>query len=150
MKKVVIDTNLLINGSKDDFNFGNRIVDEVIRGKIQAFANTLTLKENRYVAKKKIEDPNYWNKLQRYFAKINVVDTGNLKLSVVEDPEDNKLVESGVAAGAEYLISSDKHLLRLEKFNNLSIVSPDQFWNIYQEDSGESWRQWMNQFINNQ
>ncbi|MEK9180644.1 MAG: putative toxin-antitoxin system toxin component, PIN family [Patescibacteria group bacterium] len=146
MIKVVIDTNLLIDGSADEFNFGNRIVDEVIEGRIQAFANVQTLKENRFIAQKKITDGDYLDKLTRYFEKVKIVENG-VRLRIVEDPDDNKLLESAIAANAEYLISSDKHLLNLEKFQNVKIVAPAHFWNIYQEESGETWKQWLGQFI---
>lgn len=40
-----------------------------------------------------------------------------------EDPEDNRILECAVEAGAEFIISGDKHLLRLGAFENIRIVT---------------------------
>jgi putative PIN family toxin of toxin-antitoxin system len=147
MFKVVIDTNLLINGSHDDYNYANRIIDAVIDGKVLAFANRATLAENCLMAGKKVTDMDYKKKLDIYFEKVRTVGDATERLAVVEDPDDNKLVESAVAAEANYVISSDRHLLKLGHYDGIPVVSPQQFWNIFQEESGDSWKEWIGQFI---
>jgi putative PIN family toxin of toxin-antitoxin system len=145
--KVVIDTNLLIDGSNDDYNFGSRIIDDVISGKLEAFANRKTLAENQHMARRKISDENYLEKLNTFFAAIQPVES-DIHLDVVEDYDDNKILESAVAADCEYLITSDNHLLKLQKYDNVKIVTPSAFWGVYQEENGNSWKQWLNDFIN--
>src|SRR3989344_5474918 len=146
MYKVVIDTNLLIDGSEDSYNYGNRIIDSVIAGHIEAYANRATLAENRKIAPEKIRDQNYLNKLNYFFDAMRVVDRGE-RLEVVEDHEDNKFVEAAVAAGADYIISADQHLLKLGKYQGVKIVSPAEFWNIYQHETGDGWMKWIRDFI---
>src|SRR3989338_2070303 len=146
--RVVIDTNLLIDGVKDDFNYGNRVIDLVLAGKIQAFANRATLRENKLIAGKKVKDLDYSEKLEKYFEKVQVTNSYGLdSIDVVEDKEDNKLVESAVASGADYLISSDKHLLKLESYKGVKMVRPQEFVNLYEEESGSGWNQWIGDFI---
>ncbi|MEO8065617.1 MAG: putative toxin-antitoxin system toxin component, PIN family [Candidatus Doudnabacteria bacterium] len=145
MYKVVIDTNLLIDGASDFYNFGNRIIDLVIGGQIEAYANAGTLRENKFLAHKKIEDEGYLKKLEYFFDVVQKVEAGD-RLDVVEDSEDNKILESAVAAGADYLITSDHHLLKLEKFRGIRMVRPAEFWHIY-EDEGIGWMKWMRDFI---
>ena len=146
--RVVIDTNLLIDGVKDDFNYGNRVIDLVLAGKIQAFANRATLRENKLIAGKKVKDLDYSEKLEKYFEKVQVTNSYGLdSIDVVEDKEDNKLVESAVASGADYLISSDKHLLKLESYKGVKMVRPQEFVNLYEEESGLGWNQWIGDFI---
>ena len=147
MFKVVIDTNLLIDGSVDDYNYGNRIVDAVIEGKVSAFANVPTLRENQLISDLKIKDAEYRKKLREFFGKIHRVDSAGIKLDLVEDPEDNKLIESAVAAKADYLLSSDRHLLRLGQYEGIKILSPEAFWAFYQEEGGAAWKQWLAQFV---
>ncbi|MBI2607802.1 MAG: putative toxin-antitoxin system toxin component, PIN family [Candidatus Doudnabacteria bacterium] len=146
MFKVVIDTNLLIDGSEDAYNYGNRIIDAVIAGHIQAFANRKTLRENQFIAPQKITDQNYLQKLNYFFASVNVVDRSE-RLNVVEDEEDNKFVEAAIEAGADYIITADQHLLKLEKYNGIKIVRPAEFWNTYQDESGDGWTKWLKDFI---
>jgi predicted nucleic acid-binding protein len=67
-------------------------------------------------------------------------------LQVVEDRADNKILESAVAVDADFLITSDRHLLKLEKFRGIRIVRPAEFWSRY-EDEGEGWIKWIKDFI---
>lgn len=147
MLKVVLDTNLLINGSVDDYSYACRIIDAVNAGELSAFANLATLRENRLIAELKIKDPDYRKKLQEFFGKIHRVAPPSVRLAVVEDPEDDKLVESAVAARADFLISSDRHLLDLQEFAGVKVVTPETFWARYQEASGGAWKDWLGSFI---
>lgn len=46
-------------------------------------------------------------------------------LSVVKaDPDDNKILECAVEAGADMIISMDKHLLKLKMYEGIAIVHP--------------------------
>ncbi|PIR96827.1 MAG: putative toxin-antitoxin system toxin component, PIN family [Candidatus Doudnabacteria bacterium CG10_big_fil_rev_8_21_14_0_10_41_10] len=144
--RVVIDTNLLIDGAGDDFNYGNRIIDEVIAGRVQVFANRATLKENRLLASLKIKDVKYLEKLEEFFNAIKQVKSDK-RLNIVEDKEDNKLVESAVTAKVDFLISADRHLLKLEKYGRIQMVTPQEFWNKYEDQSGNAWKNWVDQFI---
>ncbi|MGE5392123.1 MAG: putative toxin-antitoxin system toxin component, PIN family [Candidatus Saccharibacteria bacterium] len=146
MYKIVIDTNLLIDGSEDDYNFGNRIIDEVLSGKLAAYANRPTLKENRFLVSQKVKDKEYRDKLDRYFEMVNLVD-GSERLSVVDDPEDNKLLESAVAAQADYLLSSDRHLLKIGEYRGIKVLPPSGFWSVYQEETDKGWDSWLKSFI---
>src|SRR3989344_6370000 len=123
MLKVVIDTNVLIDASEDFYRYANRILDEVIAGDIEAYANSGTLRENRLIAKRKILDEGYSRKLEYFFAVVKPVDPIK-RLTIVEDPQDNKILESAVVANADFLITSDQHLLKLEEYQGTKIVRP--------------------------
>ena len=52
-----------------------------------------------------------------------------MKLRVVnEDAEDNKILECAMAAGAEIIVSGDKHLLEIGKFRKTRILTPTEFF----------------------
>jgi putative PIN family toxin of toxin-antitoxin system len=145
MLKLVIDTNLLIDGADDFYNFGNRIIDLVISGNVEAYANKATLAENRLLSRQKITDDGYLKKLHYFFDVVKTVN--NIPhLDEVEDPDDNKILESAVGCHADYLITSDRHLLKLEKYKGTKIVRPGEFWSRY-EDEGEGWAKWLKSFI---
>lgn len=145
--KIVLDTNLLIDGESDDYNYGSRIIDAVLEGKIEAFANQATLRENKLMARKKIHDEAYLEKVYQFFESVQLAPNVDHRLHVVEDPQDNKILESAVVVEADYLVTSDKHLLKIENYKNIKIVNPSQFWNVYQENTGDAWDSWMKQFI---
>lgn len=144
--RIVIDTNALIDASSDAYHYASRIIDLVISGQVQAYANKSTLKENQFLSSKKISDDGYLKKLEYFFNAVLPVDSGERLQVVTDDPQDNKILESAVASKADYLITSDKHLLRLEKFRGTKIVRPNEFWSIY-ADEGEGWTRWLRDFI---
>lgn len=50
-----------------------------------------------------------------------------IKLDVVkEDPDDNKILECASESKSDYVITYDKHLLRIKKFDNIQIITPEE------------------------
>jgi len=60
---------------------------------------------------------------------IRIVKTSRIKI-IKNDPADNKFIEAAFDANADYIVSGDKHLLKLSKFNNIPIISPNVFYNL--------------------
>lgn len=46
---------------------------------------------------------------------------------VAADPADDRVLECAVAAQADFILSGDKHLLTLESFGKIPILSPGAF-----------------------
>ena len=141
--KIVIDTNVLINGFKDDYSYEKKIIDAVISGELEAYANKQTLQENRLISSQLISNDDYKSQLNNFFSQLNWV-VNRRQIRIVRDPEDNKILESAVEAGAEYLITSDNDLLRLEGYQGVQIINPGQFWAKYKDEGRDLWKQWTN------
>jgi putative PIN family toxin of toxin-antitoxin system len=57
-----------------------------------------------------------------------------VQLNVIkEDPDDDKILECAVTAGSDYIVSGDKDLLRLGKYDAITIVSVSDFLNVIAE-----------------
>ena len=141
--KVVLDTNVLINGFKDEYSYEKKIIDAVIAGEIEAYANRQTLRENKLIANQLIDNDDYRRDLDSLFAQINWV-VNRRQIHAVADPEDNKILESAVEAEADFLITSDNELLRLEEYQDVKIINPGQFWAKYKDEGMDLWKQWTN------
>ena len=51
-----------------------------------------------------------------------------VELSVIEkDPSDDRYLECAVASGASYIVTGDDHLLDLEEYGGVAILSPVEF-----------------------
>ena len=48
-------------------------------------------------------------------------------VTVCRDPDDNKFLEAAIAAGAEYLVTSDKDLRDIGEYEGVKIRSPAEF-----------------------
>jgi putative PIN family toxin of toxin-antitoxin system len=59
-----------------------------------------------------------------------VIQPVNLFSVIRADPSDNKILDCAYAAHAHYIISGDQHLLKMSKFKNILILSPQKFINI--------------------
>ena len=52
---------------------------------------------------------------------------------IKRDPDDDKILACAVTAQAEWLISGDDHLLSLERYKGIPIVTPSQFSRIWEK-----------------
>ncbi len=46
---------------------------------------------------------------------------------VKDDPEDNRVLECALASGSRYIVSGDKHLLRIGRHGSLEILKVRNF-----------------------
>jgi putative PIN family toxin of toxin-antitoxin system len=61
---------------------------------------------------------------------IAITTPGDLLLSVVDDPSDNRYLECAVEGNATHLVSGDRDLLRLGRFEGIAIVTPQAFLEV--------------------
>ncbi len=64
-------------------------------------------------------------------AHADLVVPERLKGPVCEDPHDDKFIECAIAGKAEFIISGDKHLLKVSGYRGIEIISPRQFMDKY-------------------
>ena len=51
-----------------------------------------------------------------------------IELNVLsDDPDDNRVLEAAVAGGASHVVTGDRHLLDLESYEQVEVVSPVRF-----------------------
>ena len=56
------------------------------------------------------------------------------KLNVVkEDSDDNRILECAVEGKVNYIISQDNHLLKLREFQEIKILTPEEFLKIIEK-----------------
>jgi len=123
--KIVLDANVFIAAF-----LAKGLASEILKlgekGKIKIFASDEILKEveDKLVNKAKL-DALYVRKLINH-TEISVSKVRpTKKLSVVKiDPEDNKIIECAVEAGANLIVTMDKHLLKMKSYERIGIVHP--------------------------
>ena len=140
--KVVLDTNVLIDAFRDEYSYQKRIINEIINGSIQAFANSQTLRENHLILGRLVQDESYKRELDNLFSKITWVENKR-QVHIVSDPEDNKILESAVQAHADYLITEDHALLEIKEYGGVKIVESIVFWKMYEEINDNPWQKWV-------
>lgn len=129
IKKAVVDTNIFISAFVYPSGTIREIIQLAMKRKIEIFVSGAILHEYSRVLQEKFN----WTQEE---IRINLaVISGftrlcnpDIKLDVVAaDDDDNKIIECAVCAGAEVIVSGDKHLLELQKYKNIRIIKPADF-----------------------
>jgi putative PIN family toxin of toxin-antitoxin system len=132
--KITLDTNVLISALISNGK-SRRLLFEIVRER-----NELTL--SREILAEVVEisrDP----KIQRYVTEeeatsflrdvasaARIVDTKSKFKVVLEDPDDDVILRTAHDGQAAYLVSGDKHLLKLRRFERIRIVTVSQMLRI--------------------
>jgi putative PIN family toxin of toxin-antitoxin system len=53
---------------------------------------------------------------------------------IKNDPDDDKFIETAIAGEAAFIVSGDRHLLRLNEFKGVRILTPGEFIRIVFEE----------------
>ncbi|MBI2426849.1 MAG: putative toxin-antitoxin system toxin component, PIN family [Candidatus Kerfeldbacteria bacterium] len=134
--RVVIDTNVLIDGVRDEMSPMYRIIEKCIEGKITPLMSSRIKREYTGKASQLISDEGYFDVLEDFYDSAEEVwVTTRVRESV--DRQDNKFLEAAVDGEAAYVISSDADLTDLSEVRGVRIVTPAEFWNIYSDETGE-------------
>jgi len=71
--------------------------------------------------------------LERFILNSEIVDTGDLKITECEDPDDNKFLECAIAGNCDIIVSGDKHLLKITEYRGVKIIKAREFLDNYLE-----------------
>ena len=129
--KVVIDTNVFVSGiffsgppyrilkAWQDERIKIAVTEEIIE-EYRRVIDTLLVKFEHI-------DIDYI--LELLFIEAELVPSYSFNENICEDPDDDKFLACAIAAKSKYIISGDKHLLKIGQFLNTTIVTPRYFLN---------------------
>jgi uncharacterized protein len=131
MLRVVADTNVLISalmfgglpGSFLDLALSRAFLlvtssalldelDEKLRGKFEVTGDDAEMIRLRLLNSSLVAEP-----------------TITLKV-IANDPDDDRVLECAIASGADFVVSGDRHLLRLGSFRGIRIMTVRQFLDL--------------------
>jgi putative PIN family toxin of toxin-antitoxin system len=131
--KIVLDTNVFISGiffSGPPFQILKAwkerklqiVLSQEIVNEYQRVAEALTNKYPLVDISEIIEMVTIYSE---------VVETKEYEIFECEDPDDNKFIECAMAGKCKIIVSGDKHLLKISGFNNINILTPRKFVDLY-------------------
>jgi putative PIN family toxin of toxin-antitoxin system len=134
MKRVVLDTNLLVSSA-----LGGALVSILERWDAEAFTVIVTtdivdeyfevLNRPKFELKQEVID-----KVARYIYQFSEFVAPEEKLQFVQpDPKDDKFLEAAIAGKADLIVSGDKHLLDLKKYRSVRIITGREFLDMLAE-----------------
>ena len=124
MLRVVIDTNVYISaifwGGKP-----RQVIDLGRDNKIQIFTSEDIEKEisNKLMTKFGLNSSEAGNVMTDFSTFTKPIKISKRIHAVIDDPDDDKFIECAVECGAGFIISGDKHLLKLKKYKGINIIN---------------------------
>ncbi|MFH1316182.1 MAG: putative toxin-antitoxin system toxin component, PIN family [Candidatus Woesearchaeota archaeon] len=126
--KLTVDTNFLISSTQWDYSVAHKLLQKLIRKNIEIFTTKDILEEFADVLKRDFqynngEVENIISKVMQ-FAKIIITEN---KVNVVkEDPDDDKVIECAIDSESKYIITYDKHLLKIGEYEEIKIIRSEE------------------------
>ncbi|MFH1290930.1 MAG: putative toxin-antitoxin system toxin component, PIN family [Nanoarchaeota archaeon] len=134
--KVTLDTNILLSATfweGDPF----KIIEKIEDGEIELVLSEEIIEEFSEVLEyKEIQDKIISKNLEIKWAVEEIVALSKIvdpqrKINIVKDDEDdNKIIECALEGICDYIITRDKHLLKLKEFEGIKIVAPEDFMKL--------------------
>lgn len=135
--KTVLDTNVIISGLlwKGECN---KIIDLALNKKIKICVNKTILEELFGVLSRQKFQKIFllnnieFNELKDKIIQLVFVYPDIEKLQIIKDDlSDNMFLECAIIAQAKYIVSGDLHLKKLEYFQKIPILSPNNFLKLF-------------------
>jgi putative PIN family toxin of toxin-antitoxin system len=104
-----------------------KIIDLCLQNKLKVYASKSLFKELEFILKNIRASREYKTKIYDIFDKATVVEPKRI-WAIKDDPDDDKFLGVACSSKAQYLITSDRHLLKLKIFNQTKIIKPVDFW----------------------
>lgn len=135
MLRVVLDTNVFVSSLLSRNGAPSKVVDEWRAGKyllvtapsiiseIRRVLTTPRIKKKYRITEQEIEQ------LIDLLKKEAVIIPGSpsVKGVIPRDPEDDKFVACAIEAGADFIVSGDRHLLDLGEHRGIPIITVQEF-----------------------
>jgi putative PIN family toxin of toxin-antitoxin system len=138
--RVAIDTNLLIAALTRPRGKSARIVREWLDGRLEVVASAATIREAELVL-----GGGWLARMVSREAVDSLLEALRTRSVLVEDPPritdlrlkdegDLRMVEAAVAAGARYVVTTDREFLRQRGYGDVEFVTPGEFIGLYSTD----------------
>lgn len=124
---VVFDTNVLVSSLWRGRCW--EAVQLLHDGRVTLAVSAATLQEYREVLKRfaNLDELKRWTDLLIDAEHVKLVEPSERIDAIRDDPSDNRFLECAVAGKAAAIISGDRHLLELETFRDIPIITPAAF-----------------------
>lgn len=138
MPRVVFDTVIFVRALINPHSFCGRLLFEYFNDyhlilSSQLIEEILEVLGREEIVRRfhlrQVNLPEAMARLIKSFAGAEIVRIGNIP-AISRDPKDDKFLATARAADADYLVSADKDLLDLKKYEGIKIISAEIFLQI--------------------
>jgi len=129
--RVVFDTNIYVSAFAIPGGNAEEAYSHAVRGSFELVTSHAILAETANVLRSKFD----WSdervgKLLRTLSQTATVVKTKPSLHVLTDEPDNRILECALQADANMIVSGDRHLLDLKRYQTISIVKLSDFLSL--------------------
>lgn len=130
--KIVIDTNVVISGVFFG-GYPRRVLDAVLDGKISASVTAEIAAEYVEIAQEMIERKQGHFRRELFAVLLSKMEliAPHSEVHLSRDPDDDKFIACASDAKALYIVSGDKDLLVLKRYQGIEIITAKEFCERY-------------------
>ena len=125
---IVIDTNVVISGTFFG-GFPRRVLEAVADRALSAYATTEIVEEYTEIVREMIERKQGHLSaavLDPFIHQLHLI-SAVTSVEVSRDPDDDKFIGCAIDSKSYYIVSGDKDLLVLGKYENIEIITAAEF-----------------------
>ena len=136
MQKLILDTNVVVSALIQKSYPHHIVFDYVLEEYVQLCLSEALLDEYRDVlSRPKFAGIAYFTRnaeiVLNRFAKIALFYKPKIRLDIIKDKSDNKLLELAVECNAGFLITGNSVDFTMARYKNTQILSPRDYWENY-------------------
>ena len=126
--RVTADTNFLISATQWDYSVAHKLLKKFILSDVKIFTMQAILDEAVEVLERDFEYSK--NEAKNIIEKIllfaSLIEPKQKVEIIKDDPDDNKVIECAIESSSDYIITYDKHLLKLKNYKGIQIIKPEE------------------------
>ena len=128
LMKVFFDTNVYISDALVA-GLARKIIEASIAARWRIFVSAYLLDETERVLVEKLGFGARFGKLlrQRIQRRSEQATVPASRHQVTEDPKDSPILQAALSAGVDYIVSDDRHLLKLNPYEGIRVLSMQEF-----------------------
>ncbi|MDI6890668.1 MAG: putative toxin-antitoxin system toxin component, PIN family [Thermodesulfovibrionales bacterium] len=133
MLKVVFDTNVYVSAFTSPNSKAEDAYLLAVRGKVELYTSVSILTELARKLREKFQwDDSKVKAALKHISKVATVIKPAIKITLLQDETDNRILECAKASNANLIVTGDKHLLSLKKYSGVGITRIAGFLYIFE------------------
>jgi putative PIN family toxin of toxin-antitoxin system len=130
---VVFDTNILISALFSETGSPFRALALAKIGQIESVTCQEIMDEflEKLLLKFKFSEDKAQSAIDEILSFSRIVEISGTLKAVPNDPDDDKVIECAVVGNASHIVTGDKHLLSLVKYQDIAIAKATDFVNLF-------------------
>ena len=126
--KVTVDTNFLISATQWDYSVAHKLLKKFILSDAEIFTTQDILDETAEVLERDFEysKDECKNIIKKILLFAKLIEPKQKVDVIKDDPDDNKVIECAIESSSEYIVTYDRHLLKLKEYNGINIIKPEE------------------------